>query len=197
MIRDWPDLSGWPQYSIRCIEVRSETCRNAEMRKIGQILRYHKRALVVWLLGTIAMKRKEIILAAMSTAGQKGFRPVHVQKLFFLIDDRLTKETGGPHFAFEPYDYGPFDQDVYRELDRLTAEGLVAVSDPGLGGPRTYWLTEAGLDKGAEALARLEAATQRALDRLTNFVRALSFGDLVSAIYRAYPEMKVNSVFTD
>ena len=174
--------SGWAENTLNVCEMK-------------HILRYYGQALIAWLPWTKSMTRDQIILAAMSTVGQKSFRPVHIQKLFFLIDDRLCKKTGGPHFAFKPYDYGPFDQDVYHELDNLVQDGLVEISDPGQDGPRSYWLTDAGQELGDAALSTLEPLTQNAIDRLANFVRPLSFGDIVSAIYLEYPEMKVNSVF--
>ena len=163
--------------------------------KIQQILRYHIIVVTGWVFGTIKMKRQELMLAALSTAGQRCFSPVQVQKLFFLIDRRLAKGTGGPHFDFQPYDYGPFDQIVYQELDVLHSTGYVDVSDGSPWDPRQYSLTDSGLQKGKEILAKLESPTQSGISRLADFVRSVSFGQLVSAIYREYPETKVNSVF--
>ena len=72
----------------------------------------------------ISMDRKELVLAAMAPADGGWFTPVQVQKLFFLIDMNIGANVGGPHFAFTPYHYGPFDADVYREIEDLASRGM-------------------------------------------------------------------------
>ena len=141
------------------------------------------------------MERSKLVLAAMSPALTGPFTPVQVQKLFFLLDEGVGKQTGGPHFSFLPYDYGPFDKEVYHELEALQAEGLVEVSEGKSYGRRTYRLTEQGLKDGEAALSEIEQPLQTYVDEVVSFVRRLSFPQLVSAIYKAYPEMQRNSVF--
>ena len=51
--------------------------------------------------------------------------PAQVQKLFFLIDRNIHNLLGGPCFDFMPYNYGPFDQTVYRVLEQLAVDDLV------------------------------------------------------------------------
>ena len=53
------------------------------------------------------------------------FHRFQVQKLFFLLDMNIAKQTAGPHFTFEPYDYGPFDKQVYLELKKMRDDRLV------------------------------------------------------------------------
>ena len=142
-----------------------------------------------------ALKRDVFMLAAMSSAGSDSFSPVQVQKLFFLLDKNVAKQTGGPHFAFQPYDYGPFDKDVYGELDQLEEKGLVETIASGGNGGRTYRLTNDGYRVGNEAFDGLGEPIQDYIGKTVHFVRTLSFAELVSAIYQAYPEMKKNSVF--
>ena len=140
------------------------------------------------------LKRHDMMLAAMSTAGCAPFQPVHVQKLFFLIDRKLADTAGGTYFDFEPYDYGPFDKNVYANLDELSDAGLVQIT--GDGRYRSYSLTEAGRERGVAALSKLTDKQAAALRTLTTFVRSLGFAALVTTIYSAFPEMKVNSVFS-
>ena len=83
--------------------------------------------------------RQRIMLGALATARGGKFAPVQIQKLFFLIDENLADRIGGPYFAFEPYDYGPFDKSVYRELEALAIAGLVAIDQSGdTAGRRRY-----------------------------------------------------------
>ena len=135
------------------------------------------------------------MLVAMSPAGTGSFSPVQVQKLFFLLDKNVAVQTKGPHFNFKPYDYGPFDKDVYLELENLRSDGLAEILMPRSHGSRIYKLTDKGLETGARNFEKLPEDIRRYICESVNFVRSLSFAELVSAIYKAYPEMRVNSVF--
>jgi len=121
--------------------------------------------------------------------------PVQVQKALFLIDRQIPKLIGGPFFDFRPYDYGPFDKDVYDTLEELAREGLVAVeAAPGMRW-RRYRLSEAGQEEAQRVIRSLDPRAGDYIAKVSKFVRTLSFEQLVSAIYKAYPDMKVNSVF--
>ncbi len=115
--------------------------------------------------------------------------------MVFLLDREIAKYLGGPHFDFQPYDYGPFDKGVYDVIEELSKGGLVEVgTEPGLRW-RRYRLTEAGQQEGSKILAQLDRRASDYIKKVSKFIRSLSFEDLISAIYKAYPEMKVNSVF--
>src|SRR5436189_6345344 len=103
----------------------------------------------------VAMERQELVLLGLSRAGARAdFTPVQVQKLFFVIDRELGEATGGPHFTFEPYDYGPFDGAVYRELEALCEQGLVHVEQ--VGALKHYRLTSAGFAAAEEVEGRFD-----------------------------------------
>lgn len=141
------------------------------------------------------MERRDFVLASMAPAGQRSFSPVQIQKLFFLLDGHIAEPTGGPHFRFIPYDYGPFDKDVYLELDRLNQEGLIEILVSNSYRSREYRLTDRGHERGVKALKDLPQEVQNYVGAVVNWVRSLSFAELVSAIYTAYPDMRENSVF--
>lgn len=149
---------------------------------------------VIWAIMK-SMRRDELILAAMAPGGGYEYTPVQVQKLLFLIDRQIPEHVGGPHFHFEPYHYGPFDRNVYTQLDLLASRGLVHI-DPSLS-PRRFALTMEGLVAGNAALNTLTPLTQDFIARTCQFVRTQSFSSLVSAIYKAFPDMRVNSVFQE
>ena len=133
---------------------------------------------------------------AMAAGGQGTlFEPVRIQKLLFLIDREIAPNVGGPHFDFRPYRYGPFDRAVFDELDALNRTGDVEIG----AGPdrRVYSLTNAGLGKGSAALERLPEGLRAYLRDLAGWVLSLSFGRLLAAIYRRYPEMAGESVALD
>lgn len=138
-------------------------------------------------------RRQEIILAALAPAKGSPHSPVQVQKLLFLIDREISDLLGGPFFNFQPYNYGPFDQAVYRELEDLAAKGLVRISFER--NWRNYELTPEGQEVADKVFKDLPQTARNYIKDASKFVRSLSFTQLVLAIYKAYPEMKENSVF--
>jgi len=141
------------------------------------------------------MTRKEIILAALAPAKGDYHSPVQVQKLMFLIDQKIHNLVNGPHFDFKPYNYGPFDKTVYDELEELMNQGLVEAVPQQTW--RNYRLTKRGQEEGERLLGALPETARDYIDRASSFVRSLSFRQLVMAIYKAFPEMRENSVFQE
>lgn len=139
-------------------------------------------------------KRQALVLAALHSGSMDPeLSPVQAQKLFFLIDRNAPHLCSGPWFAFAPYDYGPFDSNVYSELDWLSHEGDIEIVRNGR--YRTYRLTDSGRRKAAEALSTFPPAAQEYFGKAKDWVKSLGFRDLVSAIYKAYPEMRAKSIF--
>ena len=124
-------------------------------------------------------------------AAQVPLTPVQVQKLFFILDKKAGAQLGGPFFNFQPYNYGPFDAAVYHELERLSDRGLAFVDGPGTA--RRYGISAAGMGTGTALLGKLSASDY--VRRIADYVRSMSFAQLVSAVYSEWPEMKANSIF--
>jgi uncharacterized protein YwgA len=138
--------------------------------------------------------RREIVLAGLSALGTEvGFYPVQVQKLFFLIDQEAYKSIGGPHFDFKPYNYGPFDKDVYETIEDLAREGMASIGNTGR--YRVYAINRPGLDAGRRVLERMDNQTQQYIKNVAKWVSELTFDQIVSSIYARYPKMKENSIF--
>jgi uncharacterized protein YwgA len=139
------------------------------------------------------MTPNEIMLAALALGQREEFSPVQLQKMMFLIDRNIGPVLGGPFFDFKPYDYGPFDSGVYDTFSALTHSDLGEMS--GEGRDRRYRLSDQGRARADEVLAQLDASCKKYIQDVAGFVQTLSFSQLVSSIYKHYPEMKVNSVF--
>ena len=140
------------------------------------------------------MDRKDILLIGLAAGGQNStFTPVQLQKLFFLLDKEASHLIDGPHFNFAPYDYGPFDRVVYDTIDSLAAEGMARVESTGR--YRMYSLSTDGYKLGEGKLSELPGSARDYIEKISRWVRQLSFEQLVAAIYNRYPEMKENSVF--
>lgn len=142
------------------------------------------------------MNQHELVLAVLAAGNGAIHTPVQVQKLFFLIDQKLPN-LGGPFFNFIPHDYGPFDKEIYRVIEALSGRGEAEIIKNLSLGLNEYRLTPAGQKKGAKILYALDSNQIESIIRFSEFVRSLSFAELIAAIYKAYPEMKVNSVFRE
>ena len=136
--------------------------------------------------------RSGILLAALASAGRSArYNPVQVQKLLFLIDTEIPDYIGGPHFEFQPYHYGPFDPTVFAIANREADDGRVRVD---WRGPyRVYFLTRDGFKEGRDVLRRMPRPASRYVAKASEWVLSQTFRTLVSAIYRQYPDMAVNS----
>ena len=102
---------------------------------------------------------------------------------------------GHPFYDFRPYNYGPFDVKVYQDLEALGKSGLVRID--GYRGQRRYALTPHGRELGRATLNEFPGAAKAYIKAVADWVRSLSFADLVGAIYRAYPQMRERSIFQD
>jgi hypothetical protein len=140
---------------------------------------------------------KDWTLLVIAAAEGAPLQPVQLQKALFLIGRNLTADQRGgtPFYEFRPYDFGPFAQEVYADAEELEAQSLVLIACPPHRAYREYLATRAGLEAAASLRKELDTAVRDYLDRLVSWIRPLSFDRLVRAIYREYPETKVNSVF--
>jgi len=121
--------------------------------------------------------------------------PVQVQKLFFILDREAPLLFDGPYFDFKPYDYGPFDVAVYSEIEKLNRDGLAKVEESC---PyRVYGLTDSGYKIGLELAIKFSEEASNYIKAAGSFVQRLSFQQLVSAIYKKYPDMRSKSVFRE
>jgi uncharacterized protein YwgA len=140
------------------------------------------------------MTRDEALLAVLAASGGRNYAPAQIQKAIFLVTENLPAlVTKGPKYHFEPYDYGPFDRRVYSDCEVLATAGKVEI----LQGPRWkyYAATNAGVDRGKTILNSLSKSDSDYIVSVSNWVRSLTFEQLVKSIYDKYPKMKVNSIF--
>ena len=140
------------------------------------------------------MNKSELLLIALAAGEKFEHTPVQVQKLMFLIEDNVGGQIGGPLFEFMPYDYGPFDSSIYDLLRELESDGLLSSSVSNRGWKK-YAVTDEGMKTARTISEKLDHNVISYINRASKFVRELSFSQLVSAIYKAYPDMKANSVF--
>jgi hypothetical protein len=141
------------------------------------------------------VSRDDFALAVLAASGGATHTPVQVQKLFFLLDQKIPKPVGGPHFNFHADNYGPFDVEVYRSLERLANENFVSIDLVQDLRKKMYRTTPEGQVRGEAMLKSFGEPISSYIRSVSEWVRRLSFADLVSAIYAEYPAMRANSIF--
>lgn len=119
---------------------------------------------------------------------------IRVMKGMFL----LSKE--GPSaarnlYAFRPYDYGPFDAQVYQDLDQLAQELLVECEpiDPG-SNRKLYRLTARGEQRYRALAASVDTSELNDVREAKRVTTSKSFLGLLEYVYDRYPEYSVRSV---
>ena len=141
------------------------------------------------------MTKEDYVRAGMSAAKMNSLTPVRVQKLFFLLDVRIPEKIGGPYFEFAPYDYGPFDKNVYSVFESLENKNLAEIRKPDFNNPQLYQLTPSGQKNGDKMFGSFPKDTQESIVEFVEWIRKHSFTQIVSTIYKHYPDMSTKSVF--
>ena len=144
------------------------------------------------------MKRQEVTLVMLSLAEGGSFTPVQIQKALFLASRKAPSAfSPGSNYDFQPYDYGPFDSSVYSDVEELERDGRANIARVPGSRWKTYSATPEGIRNGAALAENLSPEDKVMMDRIVKIVRSLSFSQLVTAIYKDYPEMEARSVFKD
>jgi hypothetical protein len=146
----------------------------------------------------LPLSRDQVALVVLSFANGGPFTPVQIQKAMFLASDKAADAfSRNSTYDFQPYDYGPFDRQVYFDIEDLEKRGLAQINQAPGSRWRTYAATQEGVAEGRRLTASIDDDDLAVIERIVNLVRSLSFNELVSAIYKAYPPMRARSVFQD
>jgi DNA-binding PadR family transcriptional regulator len=118
---------------------------------------------------------------------------IRIMKGLFL----LSKE--GPAdlrdlYAFEPYDYGPFDKQVYKDLDALEQMGLIASERVPGSNRRSFRTTPQGDHRFDEIRASAKPETLAAVDQAKALVCSMGFMRLLRYVYERHPDFAVSSI---
>jgi uncharacterized protein len=142
------------------------------------------------------VNRRDFVLMILAAAEGRTFTPVQIQKAVFLVWRHFPDIIDdGPTFDFQPYDYGPFDSDVYSEIGALKRAGEAIIAPSGQGDWFTYAASDAGIERAGALRPALSDRSFRYIRKISDWVRSLSFAELVKSIYEVYPEMRARSIF--
>jgi DNA-binding PadR family transcriptional regulator len=129
--------------------------------------------------------------APLGAPGPEELDPIRIQKGLFLLSKR------GPArdlYAFRPHYWGPFSSEIYRDLNRLEAQGLVETERPAGQTWSLYRTTARGEARAAELAGALDPHVVEWLADDRSFVGKRPFVQLLKEIYAAYPEYAEKSL---
>lgn len=141
-------------------------------------------------------RRSWLLLLIAAPPEGPGLDPVRLQKGAFL----LAREAGldpDEAYNFVPYNYGPMSRDVYSDVDRLVAEGLVQREPVSGYSWERHRATAAGREAAHRLLARAEISSPaiEELRRIKLRVTRATFATLLADIYKRYPAYAARSAF--
>ena len=138
------------------------------------------------------MTRQDVLLSILAAAEGDPLTPAQLQKVTFLVSEEFKGALPDDFYEFEAFHYGPFCVEVYRDAQELERQGLATIAINLHGGWRDYSATARGYKRRCHDLSH-ELASY--IDNKVTWARSLSFQELIRAIYTAYPQYAVNSVF--
>lgn len=142
------------------------------------------------------LNKEEWALVAISYAEEGFLSPAQLQKSLFLLKENKPSAVGKEFYKFKPYNYGPFCKDIYSDTKQLESEGLIKFTRPIGKGWAGYSLTEEGKKRVGELITEAKEEDLKYLSEIVNWVRSISFKQLLTAIYQEYPKYKINSIFS-
>src|SRR5262245_55099470 len=125
-------------------------------------------------------------MLAISSARGRGLSPVQLQKVLFLLGKELPLVVGDRFYQFQPYNYGPFDKNVYQDAEGLSFAGYVSIANST--SVTEYSATPEGLAYAELIRAKAPQRGIEYLGKIVEWAQSLSFSGLVRAIYNKYPE---------
>ncbi len=117
-------------------------------------------------------------------------------KAVFVLDAGGKKNSGKKVFGFQPHDFGPSAEEMYRELEERVKQGLVEISFDS-SGRKEFRLTLGGQKKVDAHFRFMDEPSRKYVRSVSNWIRERTFHELLSTIYREFSEMAANSVFRE
>ncbi len=138
-----------------------------------------------------SISRSDILLAIITAAGVRGFTRVYVQKVAFLVSEEFKGKLTDDFYEFDKYHYGPFSREVYLDAEMLNDLGCISI--------------KYGVDRRDDLYSieencylddiQLPAELQQYIEDTVDWIKDMSFSELVRAIYLLFPEYRENSRF--
>ena len=143
------------------------------------------------------MKKKDWILLALNCSEDKTLSPLQLQKSLFLLGQMYSDAFSNNFYNFVPYHYGPFCLQIYEDVDFLKSKDLISIKVDTVRRWKTYSITNRGLNYIDNLKKQMKPKVYNYISEIVKWVKSQSFSQLLSSIYKQFPEFKVNSVFKD
>ena len=143
-------------------------------------------------MNRIEVSRSDVLLAIVAAAGDEGLDRLQLQKSVFLVGEEFDGKLPANFYQFRPYFCGPFAQDVYMDIERLSDGPMVEVFT-GKGSRPFYRLAP----NVTTVLSVLSEDLESGVRQIVGWVTSMSFNELVRAVYHLYPEQRQNSIVQD
>jgi hypothetical protein len=144
------------------------------------------------------MTTKDWLLLFICLEGPEGYEPdslepVHIMKGMFLFAMQSGRPPG-ELYQFEPYHYGPFSAEVYRDLDALVAEDSIRAERAAGQTWLVFYPTERGAQKARSLEETADPGDVASLIEIREYVVGLPFARLLREIYAKYPRFAARSL---
>lgn len=135
--------------------------------------------------------RSDILLAIIAAAGDKGLNRVQLQKVAFLVSDEFGGRLPDDFYAFGKHKFGPYSDDIRADTEMLLYWGCIR-AEQGVEQQRGRYSI---VDRCDSDTVNIASDIRQYIKETVDWVIDMSFGEVVRAVYRLYPEYRDNSVF--
>ena len=137
------------------------------------------------------VRRSDILLAILAAANGKALSRVQLQKVAFLVSEEFKGRLPEDFYAFDKEKFGPFCIDIYRDTEILHYWGWISVK-AGAQPRLDSYSVAASVDIDG---IQLDDDIKEYIKDTVAWVVDMSFGEIVRAVYRLFPEYRENSIF--
>ncbi len=121
-----------------------------------------------------AVNRESVLIAIIAAAGDDGLDRAQLQKSAFLLREEFEARLPSDFYQFRPYMYGPFAQQIYTDVERLS-DGPMIETLAGNDGRPLYRLTCDSASWQFDLPDDLESGVKR----IVRWVSTMSFDELL------------------
>jgi uncharacterized protein YwgA len=134
----------------------------------------------------LKLRKRDILLYFIYVPVEKLelMSPIQIMKGIFLIKQELEPPD---FYEFVPYLYGPCSFEVYRDLDTLVEEGLIARIPSGRGW-FYYKITSLGREEAEHISKLIDENLARGILEIKKLIAGKSLLELLQYVYKKYPE---------
>lgn len=137
------------------------------------------------------VSRSDILLAIIAASAGRELSRVQLQKVAFLVSEEFQGRLPEDFYTFDKHNFGPFCIDIYDDTEMLHYWGWIHIKAGAERRFDTYSIAEPINFDGL----KLDEDIKAYIKDTVTWVVEMSFGEIVRAVYRLFPEYRENSIF--